>query len=80
MTNTRTEHERDLALEDFAAALRAQVDRRANRGVRGEHASHGDGRPGTTDDVANAVLFLASSESSYINGAELFVDGGQTQI
>jgi len=38
------------------------------------------GRPGTTDEVANAVLFLASSESSYINGAELFVDGGQTQI
>ena len=31
---------------------------------------------GTAEDVANAVLFLASDESKYITGIELTVDGG----
>lgn len=34
------------------------------------------GRRGKTDDIANAVLFLASEESNYITGQVLFVDGG----
>jgi NAD(P)-dependent dehydrogenase (short-subunit alcohol dehydrogenase family) len=38
------------------------------------------GRPGRTDEVAKAVVFLASDDSSYVNGAELFVDGGLAQI
>lgn len=38
------------------------------------------GRWGRPEDVANAVLFLASGDSSYINGVELFVDGGLTAI
>jgi len=38
------------------------------------------GRVGTADEVARAVLFLASSDASFVNGIELFVDGGMAQI
>ncbi len=37
-------------------------------------------RIGTSDEVARAVLFLASSEGSFTTGAELVVDGGLTQL
>jgi NAD(P)-dependent dehydrogenase (short-subunit alcohol dehydrogenase family) len=38
------------------------------------------GRVGTTDEIAKAVVFLASDDSSFVNGIELFVDGGMAQI
>ena len=38
------------------------------------------GRMGRSDEVAKAVSFLASDDSSFVTGIELFVDGGQAQI
>jgi NAD(P)-dependent dehydrogenase (short-subunit alcohol dehydrogenase family) len=38
------------------------------------------GRMGTPDEIAKAVVFLASDDSSYITGTELFVDGGFAQV
>jgi len=38
------------------------------------------GRLGRPDEVASAALFLASSESSFTTGAELYDDGGATQV
>ncbi|WP_185983924.1 SDR family oxidoreductase [Aureimonas mangrovi] len=49
----------------FAAAMEAQVPL---------------GRMGETSETAAAALFLASGDSSFVNGSELFVDGGQAQI
>lgn len=37
-------------------------------------------RIGQPEEISNAVLFLASDEASFINGVELFVDGGMNQI
>ena len=38
------------------------------------------GRIGQPEEMAKAILFLASSDSSYTTGADLSADGGATQI
>jgi len=38
------------------------------------------GRIGTPDEIAKAVVFLASDDSSFVAGVELFVDGGMAQV
>jgi len=38
------------------------------------------GRLGTSDEIAKAVVFLASDDASYVTGTEMFVDGGFAQV
>ncbi|WP_296187292.1 SDR family NAD(P)-dependent oxidoreductase [Pseudomonas sp. UBA1879] len=38
------------------------------------------GRVGEPVEIANAAVFLASDDASFVNGIELFVDGGQAQV
>ena len=38
------------------------------------------GRLGTTEEIARAALFLASDDSNFMTGSELFVDGGSAQV
>jgi NAD(P)-dependent dehydrogenase (short-subunit alcohol dehydrogenase family) len=38
------------------------------------------GRIGRPEEIAAAALFLASEDSSFMTGSEIFVDGGQGQI
>ena len=51
-----------------------------NQFVQGSISQIPLGRVGSPDEIAKAVVFLASDDSSYINGIELFVDGGMAQI
>jgi meso-butanediol dehydrogenase/(S,S)-butanediol dehydrogenase/diacetyl reductase len=37
-------------------------------------------RPGRADEVAAAILFMASDDAAYVTGARLFVDGGMTAL
>ncbi len=38
------------------------------------------GRVGEPEEIAKAAVFLASDDASFVNGIELFVDGGAGQI
>jgi NAD(P)-dependent dehydrogenase (short-subunit alcohol dehydrogenase family) len=38
------------------------------------------GRMGSSNEVAKAALFLASDDSTFVTGIELFVDGGRAQV
>ncbi|HYG57207.1 MAG TPA: SDR family NAD(P)-dependent oxidoreductase [Symbiobacteriaceae bacterium] len=46
--------------------------------AKGIAAMHPMGRLGRAEEVANAILFLASDEASFVTGSSLFVDGGYT--
>lgn len=53
------------AVDEFAAHVKSQVPMK---------------RFGAPEEIGHAVLFLASSDASYITGVDLYVDGGMTQI
>jgi NAD(P)-dependent dehydrogenase (short-subunit alcohol dehydrogenase family) len=53
------------AVDEFATHVKSQVPMK---------------RFGTPEEIGHAVLFLASSEASYITGVDLYVDGGMTQL
>ncbi len=61
---------------DTARVLRRYGTREKSNAIRGPGQALG--RTGTVDEVAAAALFLACNESSFVTGADLRVDGGQT--
>jgi NAD(P)-dependent dehydrogenase (short-subunit alcohol dehydrogenase family) len=60
------------------ALRRALPADQAERMIAARHAASPTGAQGTPWDVAHAVVYLASDESAYVNGAALVVDGGFT--
>ena len=58
------------------AAARGSVERYNARAAQGTMLK----RPGRAEEVAAAILFLASDDASYVTGALLFVDGGMTAL
>src|SRR4028118_972373 len=55
-------------------------DEQVQEFLDGEASATPLGRVGTPDEIAKAVVFLACDDSSFVNGIELFVDGGMAQI
>jgi len=59
----------------------AGEDAAAQQNLLMELASHVPlGRVADPDEIASAALFLASAESSFVTGIELFADGGSAQV
>ncbi len=65
----------DTVVENAAILSNANDLARVREAVGNRHPV---GRMGTAEDVARAILFLASDDSSFMTGAELLVDGGWT--
>ena len=70
---TDTQRRRDVL------AARAARTGHAVAELDAEDTSRYRGRPGTPDEVAAAVAFLASADAGYVNGTVLTVDGGRTE-
>jgi NAD(P)-dependent dehydrogenase (short-subunit alcohol dehydrogenase family) len=66
----------DTPIFDGLATTKAEVDKIKD----GFISTIPLGRMGEADEIAKAALFLASDDSSFVTGIELFVDGGRAQI
>ena len=66
----------ETAIRDKVGGTREQIEQFKAKVL----AATPMGRMGTPDEVANAAVFLASDDSSYVTGIELFVDGGMAQV
>ena len=64
------------ALDGLAANVNLQADQIKAGLIAGVPL----GRMGTPDEIAKAAVFLASDDSSFVAGIELFVDGGMAQV
>ena len=73
----RDRHEQGR-MHDLADLTEAIVEHRSQAFIRNMEEAVPLGRLGSPRDIANAVLFLASDEASYITGTTIIVDGGQT--
>jgi 3-oxoacyl-[acyl-carrier protein] reductase len=71
---TDTQRRRDVLAGRAARSGRALAELDAE-----DTAAVPAGRPGTPDEVAAAVAFLASADAGYVNGTVLTVDGGRTE-
>jgi NAD(P)-dependent dehydrogenase (short-subunit alcohol dehydrogenase family) len=60
---------------DFAEGTQAMGE-----GVELLAAQAPAGRPATADEIAEAIVFLATDRASFIQGAQLAVDGGRTAV
>ncbi len=68
----------DQAIQGFENMANAGLFPSAAAAEAAQVAMHPIGRMGSTDDVAQAVLYLASDSSSFVTGTEMIVDGGFT--
>jgi NAD(P)-dependent dehydrogenase (short-subunit alcohol dehydrogenase family) len=67
----------DAGLKEWTAMGYGATDEETLKNVL---AMHPIGRLGEVDDVAKAIRYLASDDSSFVTGAELVVDGGFTAV
>lgn len=56
------------------------IDTQASELSDADRRQHPAGRVGAPRDIVNAALFLANPENDFINGEELFIDGGMSKL